>query len=111
MLNAREKRIEIMARRPRETNEALLRAIALSNLTYEAFASAVRRVAAENGEDLSRLGRSHVAHWVAGSRPRGRLPLFIAEVVSRRVGHRVTVDEIGLRLELGVSGDDAGLAW
>jgi hypothetical protein len=100
-----------MPRRPREPNEALLRAIALSNLTYEAFASAVRRVAAENGEDLSRLGRSHVAHWVAGSRPRGRLPLFIAEVVSRRVGWRVTVDEIGLRPEAGASGDDVGLTW
>jgi hypothetical protein len=83
----------------------------MSNLTYEAFASAVRRVAAENGEDLSRLGRSHVAHWVAGSRPRGRVPLFIAEVVSRRIGRRVAAEEIGFRAGPGASGDDVGLGW
>lgn len=82
-----------MARLP---NTDLARAVALTGLTYGEFAAAVRRVAAENGEDLPRLGRSHVAHWLAGSRPRGRLPYFMAEVVSRRVGRQLTIDDIGL---------------
>src|SRR5262249_28062552 len=45
------------------------------------------------------VGRSHVSHWVSGSRPSGRSPAILCEVLSRRLGRPITMDEIGLAAE------------
>ena len=42
------------------------------------------------------VGRSHVSHWVAGTRPSGRGPALLAETLSRTLGRRITPRDIGL---------------
>lgn len=79
----------------KEPNDRLRDAISATNWTYEALASAVRRVAAENGETL-RTNKSAVAHWIDGARPSGQVGQYLAEALSRRAGRSVTLVEIGL---------------
>jgi hypothetical protein len=67
-------------------------------MSYDAVARAVVRVAAENGEVL-RTSKSAVAHWVAGAEPSGRTGIYLAEVISRRSGHPVTVRQPGFATE------------
>src|SRR5260370_36157823 len=60
-------------------------------------AAASAGVASESGiPELTGVGRSHVSHWVAGSKPSGRSPLILCEALSRRLGRVVTPAEIGL---------------
>jgi tetratricopeptide (TPR) repeat protein len=81
----------------RQSNPWLRDVIAATGWTYEALARAVRRVAAENGEDL-RTNKSAVAHWVNGVRPSGWSGRYLAEALSRRAGRVVSMAEIGLEL-------------
>jgi len=81
----------------RQSNPRLRDVIAATGWTYEALARAVRRVAAENGEDL-RTNKSAVAHWVDGVRPSGWSGRYLAEALSRRAGRVVSMAEIGLEL-------------
>lgn len=83
-----------MAQR-RQPNTRLKDTIAETRWTYEAVASAVRRVAAENGEIIS-TNKSAVAHWIDGVRPKGQVPQYLAEALSRRARRPITVTEIGL---------------
>ncbi|MFF9848157.1 tetratricopeptide repeat protein [Streptomyces litmocidini] len=60
-------------------------------------AAAVVRVAAEAGiDELLSVTRSHIAMWVAGTRPRGRAADVLRETLSRRLGRPLTLAEIGL---------------
>jgi len=79
----------------RQSNPRLRDVIAATGWTYEALARTVRRVAAENGEDL-RTNKSAVAHWVDGARPSGRCGQYLVEALSRRAGRVVSMAEIGL---------------
>ncbi len=61
------------------------------------LARAFVRVALEAGADeYATVGRSHVSHWVAGSRPSGRAPQILCEALSRRLNRTVTLEEVGL---------------
>ncbi|MEU1733416.1 tetratricopeptide repeat protein [Streptosporangium sp. NPDC020145] len=79
----------------KEPNRRLQEAIAEAEWTYDALASAIRRIAAENGEIL-RTNKSAVAHWIDGARPSGQTGQYIAEALSRRMGRPVSLTEIGL---------------
>jgi tetratricopeptide (TPR) repeat protein len=81
--------------RERSPNDRLRETLAASGMSYDAVARAVVRVAAENGEIL-RTNRSAVAHWVAGTAPGERTVAYLAEALSRRMGHPVTTVQIGL---------------
>ncbi|MDO0929011.1 hypothetical protein QQY24_27725 [Streptomyces sp. TG1A-8] len=76
-------------------NEALRAVLAEARWTGEALAAAVNRVGAEAGLSLH-YRRSSVTHWLAGMRPRPPVPALLAEAFSRRLGRRVTTDDIGL---------------
>lgn len=78
----------------RQPNRLLADAIAQAGWTYDAFARAVRTVAAENGESIQ-TNKSAVAHWVSGTRPSGPVSAFICEALSRRLGRAVTCGEAG----------------
>jgi len=78
-----------------QSNPRLRDAIAATGWTYEALARTVRRVAAENGENL-RTNKSAVAHWVDGARPSGRSGHYLVEALSRRAGRVMSMAEIGL---------------
>lgn len=79
----------------KQPNTRLRDAIAEARWTYEAAASAVRRVAAENGE-IIRTNKSAVAHWVDGAQPSGRVGQYLAEALSRRAQRPISMAEIGL---------------
>ncbi|TCO54822.1 hypothetical protein [Actinocrispum wychmicini] len=71
---------------------AMLRATAW---TFGGLARAVNIAGAEVGLRL-RYDRTAVAHWLSGARPQDQVPALIAEVLTRRLGRRVTLSEIGL---------------
>ncbi|MFB7598094.1 tol-pal system YbgF family protein [Streptomyces sp. NPDC056160] len=88
------------------------RNISLSDLLSEAGMSAgelarnVNRLAAAEGMSL-RYDRTAVAHWLAGSRPRGPVPELVAEVLTRRTGRAVSLAETGLAKDANEdTGDD-----
>jgi hypothetical protein len=71
--------------------------ISEAGMSREQVARAFVRVAVENGvAELTGVGRSHVSHWVSGSRPSGLAPAILCETLSRRLGRTVTLDEVGL---------------
>lgn len=81
----------------RNANTRLAGVISETGLSHAQVARAVVRVALENdAQELATVGRSHVSHWVSGSRPSGRSPAMLREALSRRLGRVVTLDEIGL---------------
>ncbi|WP_327370759.1 Tat pathway signal protein [Streptomyces sp. NBC_01217] len=96
---------------------ARARNIALAALLREAgwsqpqVAAAVVRVAAESGaRELEAISRSHIAMWVQGTRPSGRAPRILRETLSRRLGRRLTLADLGL--EEGPTGTtDSGSDW
>lgn len=80
-------------------NHALKEALRQAELSYEDLARAVRAVAAEAGDSL-RTNKSAVAHWVSGRRPSPQTAAYIAEALSRRLGHIVHPSELGLEQAL-----------
>ncbi|MGW2305423.1 Tat pathway signal protein [Streptomyces sp. NPDC001809] len=86
-----------MARR----NDELAAVISETGWSQPVVAAAVVRVAAEAGiEELLTVKRSHIAMWVAGTRPRGRAADILRETLSRRLGRPLTLGEIGLAVDL-----------
>ena len=81
----------------RKGNPRLAALIAAAGWSHTQVAAAFVRVARETGaEELFGVGRSHVSHWVAGSKPSGRAPLVLCEALSRRLGRPLTPPELGL---------------
>lgn len=81
----------------RDGNTKLAAVIALTGLSHAQVARAFVRVAHESGADqLLGVGRSHVSHWVGGSKPSGRAPAILCETLSRCLGRVVTLEEVGL---------------
>jgi tetratricopeptide (TPR) repeat protein len=99
-----------MARAPKRRNEKLLTAIKTCRWSYDACAAAVRVVAREDGDEL-RCDRSHVGHWVAGVQPSGLTPRYLAEAVSRRLGHVMQPTDLGFLADGSVKADLDGLDW
>jgi hypothetical protein len=77
-------------------NEKLAALIAAAGITHAQLAATLVRVAAENGAaEVMGVGRSHISHWVAGSRPSGRTPQYLCEALSRHLGRVVAPGDIG----------------
>ncbi|MCG7522978.1 Tat pathway signal protein [Streptomyces sp. OfavH-34-F] len=95
----------------RERNEALAALLREAGWSQPQAAAAVARVAAESGaRELEAVSRSHIAMWVQGTKPSGRTPHILAETLSRRLGRRLTLAELGL--EDGPTGaGDNGCDW
>ncbi|MFC7908360.1 tetratricopeptide repeat protein [Streptomyces nigra] len=96
---------------------ARVRNVALAALLREAgwsqpqAAAAVARVAAESGvRELDAISRSHIAMWVQGTKPSGQAPHILRETLSRRLGRRLTVADLGLEGE-GTGQTDSGSDW
>jgi len=82
-------------------NAKLAAVIAQAGLSHAQIARVFVRVALEAGAlEFTGVGRSHVSHWVGGSRPSGRAPQLLREALSRCAGRVVTLDEIRLADEL-----------
>ncbi|MFF7387486.1 tol-pal system YbgF family protein [Streptomyces scabiei] len=76
-------------------NQQLKRLIGEAGLSGEALARAVNLAAAENKRVLQ-YNRKAVAGWLAGSRPPAPVPVLVAEILTRRLGRHVSVQETGL---------------
>lgn len=66
-----------------------------SGCTYESLIRSVVQVAREAGDRRLNANRSSVSQWVAGSLPTPRTRSYLAEALSRRLGRRVTVVDLG----------------
>ena len=71
----------------RKGNAKLASVITETGLSHAQVARAFVRVALESqAHEFAGVGRSHVSHWVAGSKPSGRGPMILREALSRRLG-------------------------
>ena len=101
-----------MVRAVRPRNEMLLTVIKSCGWSYDACAAAVRAVARENNDnDLKLCNRSTVGHWVLGVQPGGLTPRYLAEAVSRRLGHVMQPTDLGFLTEGSLDADLDGLDW
>lgn len=62
---------------------------------YDGIARAVQAVAVESGQRLG-TNRSAVHHWLAGAEPSGATAGYLAEALTRRLGRRITREDLGL---------------
>ncbi|GHI10320.1 hypothetical protein AQI88_41915 [Streptomyces cellostaticus] len=79
----------------RMPNHQLKALIEESGLPYDGVARAVKAVALESGQRLG-TNKSAVHHWVQGAEPSGATPGYLAEALSRRLGRRITREDLGL---------------
>lgn len=95
----------------RERNVALAALLREAGWSQPQAAAAVARVAAESGvRELEAISRSHIAMWVQGTKPSGRAPHILRETLSRRLGRRFTLADLGL--EDGPTGStDSSSDW
>lgn len=81
----------------RNVNEALTSAIVAAGLSHAQVARMFVRIALENGaEEFVGVGRSHVSHWVRGTRPSGNGPIILREAMTRLCGRPVSLEALGL---------------
>ncbi|WP_228456050.1 hypothetical protein [Streptomyces durbertensis] len=66
-----------------------------ADLSHKSLARAVIAAAALSGESAV-CDHTYVSRWLKGSIPRGNMPQFIADAVGRRLGRRLTIDDIGM---------------
>ena len=78
----------------RTPNTRLRRLIGEARWTGQALARAVNRAGAEAGLTLT-YDRTAVAHWLAGVRPSAQVGKLVAEVLSRRLGRVLTLQDVG----------------
>jgi len=80
-------------------NTRLKNLLAEAGLSYETFALAVRRIAAEQGRTV-RTNKSAVAHWIAGTTPDPDTARYAIEALQRRLGRNLGLADIGLPEDL-----------
>ncbi|MGC0316182.1 hypothetical protein [Kitasatospora acidiphila] len=90
------------------TNRQLEAAIIDADMTFDALARSVVRVASEVGVQL-RTNPSTVHKWLRGADPEGDTPAFICEALLRKTGRTYTPAELGLR-SVEESDPDLGLS-
>lgn len=78
-----------------DQNDRLAALMDEGRFSHKSLARAVVAAAACRGDDLT-CDHTYVSRWLRGSIPRGDLPHLIAEVIGQKVGHRLTVDDIGM---------------
>ncbi len=79
-------------RRPNHQLAALISEAGFSNA---GLARRVDQLGVEHGLDL-RYDKTSVTRWLRGQQPRGTTPALIAEVFTRRLGRRLSAQDLGL---------------
>lgn len=78
-----------------EPNTLLDALLAEAGMSRKGLAARINRAGAAQGEPM-RYDHSSVIRWLRGQRPRGRAPEIIAEVLGKRLGRHLTLDDIGM---------------
>ncbi|MDT3396514.1 regulator [Streptomyces sp. B1866] len=76
-------------------NRQLAALIAEAGFSHAGLARRVDQLGLEHGLDL-RYDKTSVTRWLRGQQPRGTTPALIAEVFTRRLGRRLTAQDLGL---------------
>ncbi|WP_030909675.1 hypothetical protein [Streptomyces sp. NRRL F-5126] len=86
-----------MSERPpqRNPNNRLAALIAEAGFSHAGLARRVDQLGLEHGLDL-RYDKTSVTRWLRGQQPRGTTPALITEVFTRRLGRRLTTQDLGL---------------
>ncbi|MFJ1844081.1 MULTISPECIES: regulator [unclassified Streptomyces] len=86
-----------MSERPpqRTPNRRLASLIAEAGFSNAGLARRVDQLGLEHGLDL-RYDKTSVTRWLRGQQPRGTTPALIAEVFTRRLGRRLSAQDLGL---------------
>ncbi|MFE4855892.1 regulator [Streptomyces sp. NPDC056670] len=86
-----------MTERPsqRTPNRQLATLIAEAGFSNAGLARRVDQLGLEHGLDL-RYDKTSVTRWLRGQQPRGTTPALIAEVFTRRLGRRLSAQDLGL---------------
>ncbi|MEU3182921.1 regulator [Streptomyces sp. NPDC006923] len=86
-----------MSERPpqRIPNRQLAALIAEAGFSNAGLARRVDQLGLEHGLDL-RYDKTSVTRWLRGQQPRGTTPALIAEVFTRRLGRRLSAQDLGL---------------
>ncbi|MER5962542.1 regulator [Streptomyces sp. NPDC002057] len=86
-----------MTERPpqRIPNRQLASLIAEAGFSHAGLARRVDQLGLEHGLDL-RYDKTSVTRWLRGQQPRGTTPALIAEVFTRRLGRRLSAQDLGL---------------
>ncbi|GGW80996.1 hypothetical protein GCM10010503_67970 [Streptomyces lucensis JCM 4490] len=79
----------------RTPNRRLAALIAEAGFSNAGLARRVDQLGLEHGLDL-RYDKTSVTRWLRGQQPRGTTPALIAEVFTRRLGRRLTAQDLGL---------------
>ncbi|MFJ8075807.1 regulator [Streptomyces sp. NPDC096176] len=79
----------------RTPNRQLAALIAEAGFSHAGLARRVDQLGVEHGLDL-RYDKTSVTRWLRGQQPRGTTPALIAEVFTRRLGRRLTAQDLGL---------------
>ncbi|RAG83552.1 regulator [Streptacidiphilus pinicola] len=66
-----------------------------AGFSHAGLARRVDQLGSEHGLDL-RYDKTSVTRWLRGQQPRGATPALIAEVFTRRLGRRLTAQDLGL---------------
>lgn len=86
-----------MTERPpqRTPNRQLAALISEAGFSNAGLARRVDQLGLEHGLDL-RYDKTSVTRWLRGQQPRGTTPALIAEVFTRRLGRRLSAQDLGL---------------
>ncbi|RSS38442.1 regulator [Streptomyces sp. WAC08241] len=76
-------------------NRQLAALIAEAGFSHAGLARRVDQLGLEHGLDL-RYDKTSVTRWLRGQQPRGTTPALIAEVFTRRLGRRLSAQDLGL---------------
>ncbi|MGH3309821.1 MAG: regulator, partial [Streptomyces sp.] len=79
----------------RTPNRQLSALIAEAGFSNAGLARRVDQLGLEHGLDL-RYDKTSVTRWLRGQQPRGTTPALIAEVFTRRLGRRLSAQDLGL---------------
>ncbi|MDI5967464.1 regulator [Streptomyces sp. SL13] len=79
----------------RTPNRRLAALIAEAGFSNAGLARRVDQLGVEHGLDL-RYDKTSVTRWLRGQQPRGTTPALIAEVFTRRLGRRLSAQDLGL---------------
>ncbi|MFF9348737.1 regulator [Streptomyces sp. NPDC014734] len=86
-----------MSERPpqRTPNRRLASLITEAGFSHAGLARRVDQLGLEHGLDL-RYDKTSVTRWLRGQQPRGTTPALIAEVFTRKLGRRLSAQDLGL---------------
>ncbi len=79
----------------RSPNRRLASLITEAGFSNAGLARRVDQLGVEHGLDL-RYDKTSVTRWLRGQQPRGTTPALIAEVFTRRLGRRLSAQDLGL---------------